>query len=509
MSFFKTKDDHPDKWKDKYFDLLDSQEKFEKEYQTNQDLLCKTIIRFALAAKGFSRTLDPHLDRIRELLKSGLKSQQLHHELEVFSSALMLMEEPSSASPLDSTLLFDYLGQLYPEHLAELKNIHARHQKSEFSNPQQLFLTLSELLESAKQLATNTDFDLELAIAESKAISQQLLRMLENADLPEMFVDEGEQLKLRLQNEHSLASIFEDSVSLLLTIKKHMLDEQHETADFLSSLTEQLAELGLKAAGVNMAAEDAEKKRTSLDRDVAAQMADLQKKSASATQLDPLKQLVSIRLHGISQQLQSHNLQEQLDRENSQRELRNLLQKIRDMETETTELQSRLEAAQRRATRDSLTNLPNRLAFEEHLTDEIARAHRYNTPLTLAIWDIDFFKNINDTYGHKSGDKALVVIAKLLSRNCREADFIARFGGEEFVMLFPETKVQDAVTVTNKLRETIENSNFNANGERLSITLSCGLTEYIKADNNESIFVRADSALYQAKQNGRNQCVAI
>jgi diguanylate cyclase len=101
------------------------------------------------------------------------------------------------------------------------------------------------------------------------------------------------------------------------------------------------------------------------------------------------------------------------------------------------------------------------------------------------------------------------VIAKLLSRNCREADFIARFGGEEFVMLFPETKVQDAVTVTNKLRETIENSNFNANGERLSITLSCGLTEYIKADNNESIFVRADSALYQAKQNGRNQCVAI
>lgn len=509
MSFFKTKDDHPDKWKDKYFDLLDSQEQFEKEYKINQDLLCKTIIRFALAARGFNQSLDPHLDRIRELLKSGLKSQPLRHELEVFSNALIAMEEPSVTRHLDSALLFDYLGQIYPKHSSELKSLQDRYEKREFINPQRLFLALSELLESDKQPPINTDFSVELALAESQAITQQMLRLLENADLPETFVEDGNQLKLRLQGGQSLASVFEDSVSLLLTIKRHMLDEQHETANFLSSLTEQLAELGLTAAGVNIAAEDAEKKRSILDRDVAAQMADLQKKSASATQLEPLKQLVSIRLQGISQQLQSHNLQEQMDRENSQREFRNLLQKIREMESETTELQTRLEAAQRRATRDPLTNLPNRLAFDERLTDEIARAHRYNTSLTLAVWDIDFFKTINDTYGHKSGDKALVVISKLLSANCREADFIARFGGEEFVMLFPETKAQDALNVTNKLRETIENSNFNANGERLSITLSCGLTEYIPDDNNESIFVRADSALYQAKQHGRNQCVVI
>lgn len=509
MSFFKTKNDYPDKWKDKYFDLLDSQEQFEKEYKINQELLCKTIIRFALAARGFSQSLDPHLDRIRELLKSGLNSQALRHELEVFSNALLAIEEPSDSHQLDSALLFDYLSYVFPERTTELKSLHERYENHEIVNPQRLFLTLAELLEANKQSVAHTDFSFELALAESKAISQQMLRLLENADLPELFVEDGNQLKLRLQSGHSLASVFEDSVNLLLTIKRHMLDEQHETADFLSSLTEQLAELGLTAAGVNIAAEDAEKKRSILDRDVAAQMADLQKKSASATQLEPLKQLVSIRLQGISHQLQSHNLQEQVDRENSQREFRNLLQKIREMESETTELKIRLEAAQRRATRDPLTNLPNRLAFEERLTDEIARAHRYNTPLTLAVWDIDFFKTINDTYGHKSGDKALVVISKLLSRNCRETDFIARFGGEEFVMLLPETRVEDALIVTNKLRETVEQSNFNANGERLSITLSCGLTECIRDDNNESIFVRADSALYQAKQRGRNQCVVI
>jgi diguanylate cyclase len=127
----------------------------------------------------------------------------------------------------------------------------------------------------------------------------------------------------------------------------------------------------------------------------------------------------------------------------------------------------------------------------------------------LAVWDIDFFKHINDTYGHKSGDKALVIIAKLLSKHCRRSDFIARFGGEEFVMLLPATQAQSAALVAEKLRETVENSGFNANGNKVSITMSCGLTEYIDGDTNESIFERADSALYKAKQSGRNKCVLI
>lgn len=505
MSFFKTKDDTPVKWKDKYFDLLDSQEKFEKDYQTSQDLLCKTIIRFALAVKGYNKTLDPHLDRIRDLLKAGIKSQQLRRELEVFSNTLMAMDDNVTGSPADATLLFDYLSIHFPSHLTELQKIGSRYASGEFVTPQRLFMTLAEIL--ADSQANVDDFANQLALADTNAISQQLVSLLENADLPGEFIDAGNHLKHRLQGGQRLGPVFEDAVNLLLTIKKHLQREQQETADFLSSLTEELAELGLITAGVNIAAEDAEKKRQHLDREVAAQMADLQKKSASATQLEPLKQLVSIRLHDINQQLQSHALQEQAEREKTQRELRNLSQKIRDMETETTELQTRLDAAQSRAARDPLTNLPNRLAFEERLSAEIARAHRYGTAFVLAVWDIDFFKNINDTYGHKSGDKALVVIAKLLYKHCRDADFVARFGGEEFVMLLPETSIQSALKMVNTLRDNIEKSSFRANGDRISITLSCGVTQYIKGDDNESIFVRADAALYQAKQNGRNQCM--
>lgn len=507
MSFFKTKDDNP-KWKEKYFDLLDSQEKLEKEYKASQDLLCKTIIRFALAAKGFNKTLDPHLDRIRELLKAGIKSQQLRSELEAFSGVLMTMEDNSESSQLDATLLFDYLCENFPGRETELRKIDKRYQAREFINPQRLFITLTEILGTDTQPETD-DFANQLALADTKAISQQLLKLLENADLPPEFIDQGKNLKFRLRSGQPLGPIFADAVNLLLLIKKNLLLEQQEMAVFLSTLTEELAELGLITASVNMAAEDAEKKRQNLDQDVAAQMADLQKKSASATQLEPLKQLVSIRLHGINQQLQSYALQEQFEREKTQRELRNLLQKIREMEMETTELQSRLEAAQSRATRDPLTNLPNRLAFEERLTDELARSQRYGTALILAVWDIDFFKNINDTYGHKSGDKALQVIAKLLSKHCREADFVARLGGEEFVILLPETALSAALKMADKLRESIEKSSFHANGDRISITLSCGMTQYQKGDDNESIFIRADGALYQAKQQGRNKCIAV
>ncbi|MCK9605524.1 MAG: diguanylate cyclase [Methylomonas sp.] len=507
MSFFKNKDDTPVKWKEKYFDLLDGQEKLEKEYKTSQDLLCKTIIRFALAVKGLSKTLDPHLDRIRDLLKAGLKSQQLRTELEVFSNALMAMEDNSS-SQLDATLLFDYLHAHFADRVTELQKIKQRYEAHEFINPQRLFIALAEILGDDDRLKTD-DFANELALADTKAIGHHLIILLENADLPLEFIEEGKTLKRRLQTGQSLGPVFEDAVNLLLTIKKHLLLEQQEMADFLSTLTEELAELGLITAGVNIATEDAEKNRSRLDQDVSAQITDLQRKSAGATQLEPLKQLVSIRLHGINQQLQSYALQEQAEREKTQKELRNMLQKIRDMETETTELQSMLEAAQSRAARDPLTNLPNRLAFEERLTDEIARSHRYGTALALAVWDIDFFKNINDTYGHKSGDKALMAIAKLLSKHCREADFVARFGGEEFVMLLPETPPQSALKMADKLRENIEKSSFHANGERISITLSCGITQYIQGDDNESIFIRADNALYQAKQNGRNQCIAV
>ena len=502
------KDGSPQHWKDKYFKLLDDQEQFEKEQTLARDALCKTIVRLCIAVKGLNKALDPNLERLRELLKAHLATEELQQALEHFSSALMVMEEEVGAQkPADASLLFAFLTQTYPAHANAFSSVEAQYAHGQIAEQTTLFSILADIIGSLQ--ADPEESCESQSSPDTQVVSQYILHLLDNLDLPAVFLGEVEQLKSRLLTEQLLSAVFDDATALLLAVKKYLQAEKQEMVDFLSALTEELTQLGLKASGVTSAHEDAQRKRDSLDREVAEQMAELQNKSASATQLEPLKQLVGIRLQSIRQQIQRHNLQEQIEKNKNQSELRALLQKLRTMEQETLELKSRLVVAQQRATLDPLTGLPNRLALEERLTEEIARAKRYGHALTIAVWDIDFFKNINDTYGHKSGDKALVIIARLLSKFCRKTDFVARFGGEEFVTLLPETKAQTGLAVVDKLRMIVERSGFKANGENVSITLSCGLTQYEAGDNNESLFVRADGALYQAKQKGRNQCVVV
>ena len=179
------------------------------------------------------------------------------------------------------------------------------------------------------------------------------------------------------------------------------------------------------------------------------------------------------------------------------------------MESESCELKSKLKIANTQALRDTLTGLPNRNAYNERLETELARWKRYHSPLSLIIWDIDHFKSINDNYGHKAGDKVLLLIAKQLSDHSRATDFISRFGGEEFTMLLPNTDSQSALKVANQLRQAIEKTGFNASGASVAITISCGITEFMPDDTDESAFERADQALYQAKEQGRNRCCVL
>ena len=137
---------------------------------------------------------------------------------------------------------------------------------------------------------------------------------------------------------------------------------------------------------------------------------------------------------------------------------------------------------------------------------EIARWQRYHTPLCLVVWDIDFFKKVNDQYGHQVGDKVLVQVGDQFLQHIRRADFVARFGGEEFVMLLPHTNKHSALKVTEKLRSLIEENALMVNGAPLTVTVSCGITQFFKGDTHESAFERADQALYRAKEQGRNQC---
>lgn len=156
------------------------------------------------------------------------------------------------------------------------------------------------------------------------------------------------------------------------------------------------------------------------------------------------------------------------------------------------------------AQKDNLTGLLNRAFFEELLNKEVERAKRYGEPLSLIIFDLDNFKEVNDTFGHLFGDMVLREVASMVAKNVRESDTVARWGGEEFIVLLPKTNCEQAVLVAQKLKEKVELCEFE-NG--VVSTASFGVAELSREDDPVRLLLKADKALYEAKRSGKNKVV--
>ncbi|HJR79253.1 MAG TPA: GGDEF domain-containing protein [Anaerolineales bacterium] len=166
------------------------------------------------------------------------------------------------------------------------------------------------------------------------------------------------------------------------------------------------------------------------------------------------------------------------------------------------------EAAKRleQANTDSLTRLFNRRKGWEVMEHEIARSNRYGWPLSIIMFDIDHFKTINDTHGHRTGDRVLIAVATVARESIRSIDELIRWGGEEFIVLLPETDLEAALPVAERLREAIAGIRVKIPNDELSITASIGVTRKDEhSPDLETLLARADQALYIAKFLGRNR----
>lgn len=170
-----------------------------------------------------------------------------------------------------------------------------------------------------------------------------------------------------------------------------------------------------------------------------------------------------------------------------------------------------LSAAIKKLTRDSetdpLTGLFNRRTFLNKIEHEALRFRRTQKPFSLIFGDIDFFKKINDTYGHSAGDAVLISVSNLLKTGKREIDQVARWGGEEFLILLPETDLNGAVLLAQKLRELVSNIPTHHEDQKICVTMSFGVSSYDKDTNIEKTIDIADQRLYLAKNSGRNKVV--
>lgn len=154
---------------------------------------------------------------------------------------------------------------------------------------------------------------------------------------------------------------------------------------------------------------------------------------------------------------------------------------------------------------DPLTHCYNRRALDGQLDHDVGSAERYGTDLSLVMFDMDYFKKINDTYGHSAGDAVLRAVSKAVLAAIRKSDYLTRFGGEEFVLVLPETKFSKAIELAERLRQIIENMKVNIDTTVLTVTASFGVTTYKKGSDRNLLLQRADDMLYEAKRLGRNR----
>ena len=540
-----------EQWKRKYFNQLEDAEGKEKQWQQADELLRKTISRLTLAADGQDATLDKQLSDLRNAIRDRASSTQLRKAIDAMSTTMVKLERERKQDDADTgneSVLLKLLDQLQlPKGTGrKTKQLRKLLNDSAASESEQAVSAFVGLFQSAMELSVEPDSG-ETTSAERGGLFQRLfggqekaadndapdnrdspapnaveggnnagvreilIRLLERLSLPDDLMKQVDAIREKIEAASSNSSwdqVLEQIADLVQAIRTQTQKEKQGIEDFLLQLSERLQEVDRQLADSDTYYDDSFAASGELNSAVKEGMDDIQNSVLEATDLDQIKELVQTHIETVLTHMEKHRETEQQRYDAAKAEIATVTAKLNDVESEADALRTRIHEERSQAQTDALTGIPNRLAWEEQLEQEIARWKRFNTPLVLVIWDVDHFKKVNDTFGHKAGDKVLRTIARNLAGSIRETDFIARYGGEEFVHLMTGAELENCVAVADKLRGKIEATGFHFREQAVTITVSCGLTQFRDGDSSESWFERADRALYKAKQAGRNRCVS-
>lgn len=213
-------------------------------------------------------------------------------------------------------------------------------------------------------------------------------------------------------------------------------------------------------------------------------------------------------LDGLLRELMQETRGMRTDVLRSRDELIETRKKVHDYESRIQALEQELSQVSEKIREDQLTQALNRRGLEETFAVELARCNRKQRSLCIALLDIDNFKQLNDRFGHQTGDDALVHLVAVIRETVRPSDSVARFGGEEFIIVLPEADLEEAMTITSRVQRALTRRFFLANNERLLITFSAGVALHDGRETRDAIIARADAALYRAKRAGKNRVFA-
>jgi diguanylate cyclase len=291
-------------------------------------------------------------------------------------------------------------------------------------------------------------------------------------------------------------------------LKSRLNEEKKQFEGYLSELNAKLTRINEIVESDSETLKELKVINLEFNSSISQQMTEAREKIDQHDKVDVLKSDLLVSLDNITLRIEEYQTKYGSKLQSLQSNKVEMNQHVQELEKENQVLLAELHKERKLSMMDTLTQLPNRQGFNNRLDEELSRANRYNHYLSIAILDIDKFKRINDDFGHLVGDKVLRMIAKEMKRKCRESDYIARFGGEEFILLLPQTSLDDAVIAVDKLREHVANCPFHYQNKPVPLSLSGGVAERKADESTESWIDRADSALYESKNNGRNKVTA-
>ncbi len=469
-----------DDWRRKYYDSLKAVELEGHSNRVQLESLYKLVSRLCVAAQGQSPRLDEELNRLRDAVRRMVPFEQL---------------EPMGKAIAEVVL------QLDAEQVARM----ARQARQAESPPATSAASLSSSDATAAPSIAAESHALEPSTRAALAmLLQELAREPHLADAAQAIESE---LGSAMPDERKL-HLIEKVAALVMQRIGDLERSRRDLEQLLGQMLEQLDSLTRYIAGQGQDETDRTTSTLALNAQITGEVRAIGDSVAGEADLIRIRDQLRSRLDAIGQHLHLFRVREAERARQARERTESLRERMDQMESEARRLQAKLSSEKRLSLLDPLTRIANRLAWDQRYAAECDRWRRFRQPTCVLAWDIDHFKTINDSYGHRAGDKVLAVVAESLARSIRGTDFVARYGGEEFVMLLPGTRLEDGVRLANRMRETVAQIGFHFRGKPVSVTVSCGITQLRDGDDDDTAFDRADKAMYRAKEGGRNRVVS-
>jgi len=498
----------------KLHNAIKNRDLIESTRKSQLGALTQFVAKLSLVCKGQDLELDNKLAKFRSLLNKGVDFEVLSPFINEVSNILKTQETKQDTnirklqqSVNDAGKKLQQTKGVPDELRRSLRNLLSKDLDGIKATADFIPL-LSKLVEIYHQVLNNKDGTLDSSGTEiAPQLAQELLNLTSELAFEGKNAIEFEKIKLQISKDFKLEVLLDACINIIRIIISSISKERDTAQQFLVNVNETLSLLHQTLLDSVQRSKDVGHKMASLNKKIEDKISQLANETEEASTIDSLKIVVGQKLEALTLDIKFKEDLELSERESLANTLKEMQTRINSLENETNNYKERLAEQRFKSLQDSLTKLPNRAAYDERIALEYNTFKRSQHDLCLVVVDIDHFKRVNDTFGHSAGDKTLQVLANALKKSVRVTDFISRFGGEEFVIIMPNSDLKQILGPLEKIRKTIKSIPFKFKDKNLRITISIGASQFKKEDSILEVFDRADSALYEAKNSGRDRII--